>query len=55
MPEARLGQNYVELFKELTGMDYYGDSRVNFDQEEKITEFDYEKYLNPELLKNVDT
>ena len=25
------------------------------DPETKITEFDYEKYLNPELLKNCDT
>ena len=23
--------------------------------EEKITEFDYEKYMNPELIKNLDT
>ena len=28
---------------------------MKYDEEHKITEFDYEKYLNPELLKNVDT
>ena len=54
-PEPRRGQFEYDLFKELTGKDWYDDTYVKYDQEHKITEFDYEKYLNPELLKNVDT
>lgn len=50
-PEVRNGQSYMNLFEELTGMKYFADSRLEHDLEEKITEFDYEKYLNPELLK----
>jgi len=54
-PEIRNGQSYMDLFEELTGMKYFADKTMQHDLEEKITEFDYEKYLNPELLKNVDT
>lgn len=54
-PTPRPGQNFLPLFEELTGMDFFGDAMVKHDLEEKITEFDYEKYLNPDLLKNVDT
>lgn len=54
-PEPRQGQAEYDLFKELTGDDWFADSRVRFDSETKITEFDYENYLNPSLLKGVDT
>lgn len=54
-PSPRPGQNFLPLFKEITGMDYFGDAMLNQDMEEKITEFDYEKYVNPEILKNMDT
>ena len=54
-PEPRRGQFEWDLFKELTGSDWNDDAGYKFDEEHKITEFDYEKYLNPELLKNVDT
>jgi len=39
----------------MTGSSWYANDRVLYDQETKITEFDYEKYLNPLLLKDVDT
>ena len=54
-PEPRRGQSFFDLFKELTGEDWYADARIQHDLETKITEFDYEKYLNPTLLKDVDT
>jgi len=54
-PEPRLGQSFFNLFKELTGEDWYSDARIAHDLETKITEFEFEKYLNPTLLKDVDT
>ena len=54
-PSPRIGQDSYELFKELTGEDWNADARMEYDPEEKITEFDYEKYLNPALIKNADT
>ena len=39
----------------MVGKDYYDDcGAFPFDFEHKITEFDYEKYLNPSLLKRVE-
>ena len=54
-PEPKEGQAAYDLFTELTGSDWNSDLRVKFDQETKITEFDYENYLNPALLEGVDT
>ena len=54
-PVLRNGQAELALFKELTGEDYFSDSSVRTDLEQKITEFDYEKYLNADLLEGVDT
>ena len=39
----------------MTGSDWNDDLRVQHDLETKITEFDYENYLNPVLLEGVDT
>ena len=39
----------------MTGRDYFEDANVALDREEKITEFNYEDFLNPELLKGIDT
>ena len=55
VPEPRQGQFEYDLFKEITGSNWHDDAHVKFDEETKITEFDYEKYLNPEILKNIDT
>ena len=54
-PEPRRGQFEWDLFKELTGSNWNDDAGYKFDEEHKITEFDYENYLDPVLLKNVDT
>ena len=45
----------MELFKELTGADWFAKDYVEFDKETKITEFDYENYLHPDLLSRIDT
>ena len=55
LPEPRRGQPEFDFFKELTGKDWYDDQHQLFDNEYKITEFDYENYFDPKLLKNVDT
>jgi hypothetical protein len=56
LPEPRRGQKEFDLFTELTGgSTWYDDIMVETDNEYKITEFDYENYLNPELLKDIDT
>ena len=54
-PTPKRGQASFELFEELAGEGWFDDANVDVDSEEKITEFDYEKYLNPELLKRCDT
>ena len=55
LAEPKRGQREFDLFKKLTGKDWYDDADVSMDDEFKITEFDYENYLNPELLKDVNT
>ncbi len=54
-PSLRHGQPELDLFEELTGQKYFADSRVKTDSETKITEFDFENYLNSDLLEGVDT
>ena len=36
-------------------MNWYDDALTREDTEEKITEFNFEKFIHPELLKGVDT
>lgn len=55
LPEPRRGQAEFNLFKELTGHDWYDFSEVVLDREKKITEFEYENFLSPEFLKTTDT
>lgn len=45
----------MKLFEELTGMGWYDDIEISVDQEKKITEFDYEDFLHPAILKDMDT
>ena len=54
-PTLRAGQKELELFKALTGRDFHDNSRIRTDDETKITEFDYENYLNSDLLDGIDT
>lgn len=55
LPEPKRGQPEMELFEELTGMNWYEDARTRQDNEEKITEFNFEKFLSADLLATVDT
>jgi hypothetical protein len=41
-----------DLFKDLSGRGWFDDDKMVMDPEHKITEFDYENYFNPILLKN---
>ena len=54
-PEPRSGQAEYNLFNNLTGTNWYADSRTITDPENKLTEFDYENYIDPLLLnKNIN-
>jgi hypothetical protein len=50
LPEPRYGQWEFELFKEMTGKSWYWDKNIKIDEEHKITEFDYENYIDPQCL-----
>lgn len=55
MPTPKMGQVERNLFKEITGQDWNADELLEIDGEKKITEFDYENYIHPLLLKKVNT
>lgn len=46
-PEPLRGQKEFDMFTSLTGKDFTSDASVTLDKEHKITEYDFEKYLNP--------
>lgn len=54
-PEPKRGQHEMELFEKMFGQKWFDDAALQRDQETKITEFDYENYFHPDLLKQVDT
>jgi hypothetical protein len=49
------GQKEWDLFKSLYGSDFDKFDGIQYDQEEKITEFNYENFINRHLLKDMDT
>lgn len=55
LPEPKRGQKEWELFFELFGNEWDAYDQVKFDPEEKITEFNYEKFIDKHILKNMDT
>jgi len=55
LPEPKKGQRQWSLFKELYGYDWDHFDKVIFDDEEKITEFTYENFISPHLIKGTDT
>ena len=55
LPEPKYGQKEYDLFTKLYGKDWNHYQGVNFDNEEKITEFNYEKFIDKHLLEGVDT
>lgn len=54
-PEPKRGQYQWTLFEKLYGRPYDAFDNLQRDEEKKITEFDFEDFIHPELLKGVDT
>lgn len=54
-PAPKKGQKEYDLFKKLTGNDWNKFEDLEFDKEEKITEFNYENYISKHAIKNIDT
>lgn len=55
-PEPKRGQAEWDLYTEIYGEDYYNDlDLINRDTEEKITQFNYEKFFPQGALDGVDT
>ena len=52
-PEPKKGQNEYLLFEEVFGSKWHDDEFVQFDSEPKITEFNYEQYIHPDVLEAV--
>ena len=55
LPEPKKGQKEWDLFTDMFGKEWSTYAGVKFDQEEKITEFNYEKFIHRQILKNMDT
>ena len=53
-PEPKRGQKEFDFFTNFTGKEYTADWSVILDKENKITEFEFEKFLNLTLLKRVN-
>ena len=55
LPEPKRAQKEWDAFTELYGKEWDTYKDLQFDQEEKITEFNYEKFLPQQLLQTLDT
>lgn len=55
LPEPKRGQNEWTLFEELYGQSWDAFDHLEHDPEEKITEFNYEKYISQDVLATMDT
>lgn len=54
-PSPKAGQAEWALFEKIYGKAWNTYEFLERDTEKKITEFDYEDFIHPELLKGVDT
>ena len=54
-PEPQIGQVELELYEELYGRPWYFKYGEIMDDEEKITEFNYENFIPAEVLARYDT
>lgn len=45
----------MQLFKEIAGKDWHEFAQSLVDAEEKITEYNYEKFIGASVLEGVDT
>jgi len=55
MPEPKEGQKEYALFQKLYGKSWNYYENLEFDPQEKITEFNYEKFIPSEILKDMNT
>lgn len=55
LPEPKKGQKEWDLFYDLFDAEWDQFDGLLFDPEEKITEFNYEKFIPAPLLKTMDT
>jgi hypothetical protein len=54
-PVPKVGQKEWDMFKEIYGVEWSYYDHLKFDPEEKITEFNYEKFIPKNVLKKIDT
>lgn len=55
LPVPKKGQKEWDLFYQLYGEEWDAFDKVMFDEEEKITEFNYEQFIPAPILKEMDT
>ena len=55
LPEPKKGQKEWDLFENIFGASWDKFDGIMFDQEEKITEFNYEKFIPKHILSSLDT
>lgn len=55
LPEPKTGQKEWDLFQKMYGSPYNQYENVQLDDEDKITEFNYENYIPQAILDQTDT
>jgi hypothetical protein len=55
LPEPKKGQKEWDIFNNMYGKNWDHFDALTFDQEEKITEFNYEKFIPKHMLQTMDT
>lgn len=55
LPEPKKGQHEWDLFEEVYGHSWDADRGIQRDTEEKITMFNYEKFLHEDIIAQYDT
>ena len=55
LPEPKKGQKEWDFFYELFGKEWDEYENLMWDKEEKITEFNYEKFIPKQMLDKMDT
>lgn len=55
LPEPKQGQTEWDLFMEMYGRPWNAFDNIQFDTEEKITQFNYEKFIHDDILATMDT
>jgi hypothetical protein len=55
LPEPKKGQKEWAVFTDLYGLEWDHFKHLMFDDEDKITEFNYENFIPAPLLKTMDT